>query len=369
MTSTLIAVVALVWVLANAAGASAISAPIHIAGTSGEGVYLRPEPNTSDAPIGWMPEGASPDYNCFAWGQNINGVPIWFNVNYGGVTGYYASFFDDSSYHSNEELTAKYGVPLCGSAPPSSPPPAESSPPAGGAGSAPGSLYFSPYPKNPHGPGTTGDIKAQDGVSWAHAPSPATITMNDDEWDRNFDAKGCPSPSSLTPQNQPAFDSGQISTLAAWSKARATPFVFLAGHPEWESRIHYIILFDPGNAKEWADSKCAQEYHLSIILRNWLIASRSNKLVIFSGEVTADADHRSVDGHGHAGIQNALFVPLKALGEPPGRHLRSQIVVCNYDHMTHTGVWIRFKNEMNQPPITVSTCPPVRGEQVVGWNP
>jgi hypothetical protein len=91
----------------SAAGALAISAPIHISGTGGEGVFIRAEPNTSSTRLGWIPEGASPDYNCFVWGQNINGVPIWFNVNYNGVTGYYASFYDDSSYHSNEELTAK----------------------------------------------------------------------------------------------------------------------------------------------------------------------------------------------------------------------------------------------------------------------
>jgi hypothetical protein len=92
-----------------------------------------------------MPEGASPDFHCFVWGQNINGVPIWFNVTYNGVTGYYASFYDDSSYHSNEELTAKYGVPLCGSAPPASPAsPAPGSPPPVVAplpSSSPGGIY------------------------------------------------------------------------------------------------------------------------------------------------------------------------------------------------------------------------------------
>ncbi len=105
------------------ANAFAVSAPIHVAGTDGEGVYIRAEPNTSSTRVGWMPEGASPDYNCFVWGQSINGVPIWFNVNYAGVNGYYSSFYDDSSYHSNEELTAKYGVSLCGSAPTSAPAP------------------------------------------------------------------------------------------------------------------------------------------------------------------------------------------------------------------------------------------------------
>ena len=120
--------VALLWLLVSTTSASATSAPIHIANTGGEGVFIRPEPNTSHPAVGWMPEGASPDYHCFVWGQNINGVPIWFNVTYNGVTGYYASYYDDSSYHSNEELTAKYGVPLCGSAAPAPPPQAPASP-------------------------------------------------------------------------------------------------------------------------------------------------------------------------------------------------------------------------------------------------
>ena len=106
--------VSIIW-LVSAATASALSAPIHIANTGGEGVFIRPEPNTGRPAVGWMPEGASPDFHCFVWGQNLNGVPIWFNVAYNGVTGYYASYYDDSSYHSNKEsLTAKYGVPLCG---------------------------------------------------------------------------------------------------------------------------------------------------------------------------------------------------------------------------------------------------------------
>src|SRR6266850_1330595 len=109
---------ALLIAVAATAQAFAISAPIHISGTGGEGVYLRSEPSTSGVPLRLIPEGFSPDYNCFVWGQNINGVPIWFNVNFAGATGYYASYYDDSSYHSNEELTAKYGIPLCGSAPP-----------------------------------------------------------------------------------------------------------------------------------------------------------------------------------------------------------------------------------------------------------
>jgi uncharacterized protein YraI len=128
----------MVGLLVSAASALAIPAPIHISGTGGEGVFIRSGPSTSYTRVGWMPEGASPDYNCFVWGQSIGGVPIWFNVNYNGVTGFYASYYDDSSYHSNEELTAKYGVPLCGSPPPAAgPPPSPAPSPAAAPGTSP----------------------------------------------------------------------------------------------------------------------------------------------------------------------------------------------------------------------------------------
>ena len=105
--------------------AQAISTNIHISGTGGQGVYLRPSPDTSQPALRLIPEGASPDYNCFTYGQNVNGVSVWFNVNWAGATGFYASYYDDSSYHSEAELTGKYGVPKCGT----SPPPTQSPPP------------------------------------------------------------------------------------------------------------------------------------------------------------------------------------------------------------------------------------------------
>jgi hypothetical protein len=472
--------------LSLASTAAAIPAPIHISGTAGEGVYIRPSPDTSRPPLGWMPEGASPDYNCFAWGQNVNGVPIWFNVNYGGVTGYYSSFFDDSSYHSNEELTAKYGVPLCGASSPAAPPqaptpvppvtplppvpapaPASSAPapspsaasPPGGAlvfsivdadggvyfrnspswpdtsrrsgvgvytgdqvelvcgafgdavgpydnrawsmvrnlsrpnagegwvnehfvadgapanALAPGepvckSLYYSPYPANPHGPNSTGQIRG-DSDDWLFAPSPARVTMNSGDWDRDFDEKGCPRPGALAPVGQAAFDRGQIETLAAWSRSRAIPFVFLHDNRRWQEKIHYILLFDPGSKSEWNTSKCARKYDLSAILRDWLRLDPVNRFVVLSGRRTADAGTRSKDGHGHAGIQDEFFVPLKKLEEKESRALRARIVVCNYDDMSHPDVWRNFSGWMNRRPIELGGCPPdpATGKTPVSWNP
>jgi hypothetical protein len=103
--------------------ATAVPAPIHISGTGGDGVLIRPTPSTSQPGVGWMPEGASPDYNCFTYGDVVGGVPVWFSVNYNGKTGYYASFFDDSHYQSESDLTARYGVPKCGAGAPPAPAP------------------------------------------------------------------------------------------------------------------------------------------------------------------------------------------------------------------------------------------------------
>jgi hypothetical protein len=59
-----LALVALLAVLGvgvlEAAQALAISTPIQITNTGGEGVYIRSEPNTSSTRLGWMPEDASP---------------------------------------------------------------------------------------------------------------------------------------------------------------------------------------------------------------------------------------------------------------------------------------------------------------------
>lgn len=100
----------------------AISAPIQIANTGGQGVFIRPTPNTSQPALGWMAEGTSPDYHCWTQGQNINGVDVWFNVTHSGITGYYSSYYDNSSYAQDSDITAKYGIPQCGSAPPPPPP-------------------------------------------------------------------------------------------------------------------------------------------------------------------------------------------------------------------------------------------------------
>jgi hypothetical protein len=111
--------------------ALAISAPIQISGTDGEGVLIQSEPNGASTRLGWMGEGASPEYICFTHGEMVGTVSVWFYVTHEGITGYYPSFYDNSSYKNDAELTQKYGVPLCGSAPATSAPVSEPAPESG----------------------------------------------------------------------------------------------------------------------------------------------------------------------------------------------------------------------------------------------
>lgn len=79
------------------------SAPIRIVGTGGQGVNLRSGPSTSYSILGKIPEGVSPDYHCYAFGQRIGGGPgvgtvLWWRVSYRGRTGYYSSAYDNVPY-------------------------------------------------------------------------------------------------------------------------------------------------------------------------------------------------------------------------------------------------------------------------------
>jgi len=112
------AAVALVGALAGgvaaASPASAVTANIQTT----DSVNVRPGPGVSSGnPLAVMPAGTSPTFNCWAQGQNIGGVDVWFNVTYNGVTGYYSSFYDNSHYAHDADITAKYGIAQCGSGP------------------------------------------------------------------------------------------------------------------------------------------------------------------------------------------------------------------------------------------------------------
>lgn len=134
------ALAAAIAVVLTPASASAITAPIHISGTGTDGVNIRPTPDTSLPAVGWMPEGTSPDYTCFTYGEQVGNVNVWFQITYSGISGFYASYWDDSHYASEAELTSRYGVPKCGTTAPADAPEAPPTP-AAATPAAPGLSY------------------------------------------------------------------------------------------------------------------------------------------------------------------------------------------------------------------------------------
>lgn len=93
--------------------AEASAQPIRIVGTNNIGVGIRPAPDMGQPIIGGIPEGQSPDYHCYVRGQNVGGTDVWFYVTYGGVTGYYTSFYDDVPLEFQADLEGHYGIPRC----------------------------------------------------------------------------------------------------------------------------------------------------------------------------------------------------------------------------------------------------------------
>ncbi|HEX8752786.1 MAG TPA: hypothetical protein VF731_05145 [Solirubrobacterales bacterium] len=351
------------WLLVTAASALAISAPIHIANTGGEGVFIRPEPNTSHPAVGWIPEGASPDYNCFVWGQNINGVPIWFNVNYNGKTGYYASYYDDSSYHSNEELTAKYGIPLCGSSPPPSPPPASPGPSPAPSPSPPGppspaappvAIYFSPYNKGD----SNGLFELNDG---------ATKTFYLKEWESH-----CEEPNSepRRPYQVASHWAGNqpIRTIAAWSKGRVGVISYLWNANQTQLRqLNYVLLIDPGY---WAQMTCDRTRAGGAAIARWLQANTKAHLVIISStEITQQENSR--------GIQESYFNAIRAASG----NLSPRVLVCNYSLPNNgheaghnTAFWTSKYWIQHEIGSTRNACPQLslngsKWNATAGWHP
>lgn len=106
-------------VLPSAATAAPV---IHVAGTDGQGVIIRGEPNRSSARLGWVGEGQVPQRHCATIGESVGNVSVWFYVTDDGISGYIPSYYDDSSYSSLADLTAKYGIPECGSTAPAAEP-------------------------------------------------------------------------------------------------------------------------------------------------------------------------------------------------------------------------------------------------------
>jgi hypothetical protein len=326
----------LLWTLVACLGpagtAHAISAPIHIHGTGTDGVLIRSAPNTSATRLGWMGEGTSPDYHCFTYGESIHGVNVWFNVTHAGITGYYASYYDDSSYHSEAELTSKYGVPKCGSGnpqppdqpPPSRPPPGP--PPTTPPPDGPVAVYYSPYGPNDH--------EVADGTTQIVYPS------------QFYERGHCSRSKPGYLQAKRVAAGHPIGTLAGWSLGRIGLLYFLDEASIAELRqVNYGLLIDPGN---YGELSCDRTIGGGGILARWLTVNPAAHLVVIAAEQA-----RQQNFHG---ITATYFDPIRAASTSK-RNLPARVLTCTYniDHQAAfrmSKYWIR-----HQIGRTTRSCP------------
>jgi hypothetical protein len=265
-----------------------------------------------------------------------------------------------------------------GSAPPAPPgPSSQPSPEASIPGGA--ALYFSPYKSDSEGHGF-GFIRTNKNwlgrQNWGFYPAPTgTQTVSREAWDGNHDAAGCPTPASLVQSTKQAATTGifggqSFTTVGSWSASRVIPFVLLGAQSQtsWIGNINYILMFDPEGTVEFGSRNCLKKNSLTQAVRQWL-TNPAHHLVIFAGADTIQKGTLSKDGHGHAGIQDALFPALKTGSGSSA--IRKRVVVCDYDGMAHWEVWANFRGSLTQAQITLSTCPkdPRKGHKVSSWNP
>ena len=338
-------IAALSLMLSSAGRALAITAPVHIANTSGEGVLIHPEPNTSHPGVGWIPEGASPDYNCFVYGQVIGSVPIWFSVNFNGVSGYYASYYDDSSYHSDAELTSKYGVPKCGGQPSQGQlvPATDGSPTSA-------FVYFSPF-------------NELDNPAWSHAADTSVATIYEHAWYENPPtASSCAqSAASGHAHDEANALAASASTLAGWSLGRLGPILYLKRATTAErGRITYVILIDPGSYDELT---CDRAQSAGSVLASWLRDNAQAHLVVISSSAVSQLDHSR-------GIQETYFNAIRSL---KSKNVNLRVITCNYkfDHyhaFFASQYWIAHRIG------TTTSCPTLRDSRgtypaTASWHP
>lgn len=152
-----------------------------------------------------------------------------------------------------------------------------------------------------------------------------------------------------------------ITHLAGYSLGRLGPMYFLKERPHWASQINYILLLDPGNAKDFEES-CDSSPAIAPweLLRDWLASRATNRLVIFAGLRTAEVKtySQAADPQTHTGLQAYYLRSLSA------ETVANQVLICdvNLPHDTK-----RFMGALG--PIVGGPPPNACPEGMARWHP
>lgn len=151
------------------------------------------------------------------------------------------------------------------------------------------------------------------------------------------------------------------STLVGWSESRLAPIYFLAANPGRWSQIHTIVLFDPGDTKDFTGSSCdsGHGYDINALLADWILSDPqgNNKLFVFTGERSETDGFHGLWTYYFAGIWNQSFA--------------SQAIVCDYSGMGHPDILQNFAGYVGELSLT-TTCPSSPDSTqypLTQWNP
>jgi len=155
----------------------------------------------------------------------------------------------------------------------------------------------------------------------------------------------------------------RVTTLAGWSLGRLGPtYIMQYNFPRVAASIDSIILYDPGSYEEYtSEDSCDGEFDQSALYARWLGLRGNNRLLILAGRTTRDVDQPE-PGNTYQGIRRALFPRIS------GTPLAQQVLVCNYDDLSHVGVLSNFSDVVRGGPQ--SNCPTSAGVRLYGqWRP
>lgn len=317
-----------------------------------------------------MTQGAEFDVQCVAVGDPIN--PSGQEVattdpnadvawEYGtdptdGDTGYVSDQGVDTAVTPGQEIEqlAAQGIPECGSG--TTPDQTASTQPIT-------SVFFSPIPNQPNG--------------LALLPDVANVDYAFDDWTiKNSDCSDAQAVRDI--ENLPST----VDTLAGWSLARLGPIYFLAGATqEQKDRIHTIILFDPGNTKDFVEGcDTNKKYNINTLLAEWLRSNKTNRLIIYTGLRTEEGSAGPYPQPFQEQLQNGTFQQQPYIDNETfaglwkyylagiwSKNFANQAQICDYNGMSHEDVLRNFAHTVQNPQ---SGCPVAAdGQEPVAWNP
>ena len=298
------------------------------------GIYFRNDPNNweSRGALAGV-DGTTVTLRCATEGMPVGEYNnrIWYLADDVNGSGYLPDHFLDTPIKANEWLA---GMPRCGEDKAVPQP------------SQPKSVFFS-------------------GTAGARGVAVENVSDRDyalDDWASGGDCKG---------DHIPGMVPNSVDTLAGWSRGRIGVVYFLANaSAEQKSKIHRIVLFDPGATSDIAGSKffnrghgCDFEYDVNRLLADWLSSDTRNKLTVIAGADTemkedpADSSSRST----FAGMWKYYFAGMW------NKPFADRAVVCDYNSLSHNDTLREFAGLVRSGGDSCPAGP--EGHRLQVWHP